>query len=281
MRAIILITCALLTACETFDPQEHAYQNVKSLGEPVDIITSNDLEPVDLRKLLSLDVTTERERNRQQSILLARSQSQCAEFISRLHYTRASMNTSLSTYSNITSTAAAIVSGRAGQNLAGMSSVFGFYNNTVNQEFYGGLLMPAITEEIFTSRSEAYSEIIELQKKSLTEYPNPMAILDAIKYHDMCSVPYALVGLTNQAADQKYINDSTSAIASIDNEINKQKELLSSNLGLSKPQQNELKKNIMELTKRREILSISTPQKPDNAPAKPISSTAPAEPNQP
>ncbi|WP_165671043.1 hypothetical protein [Metapseudomonas otitidis] len=259
MRKSNLLIVTLITGCAQINEkiEKNAIEEFRKGTYSSEIIATKVVAAEDLETLLKTKVSTKEERNEIQGRLLTNSEVNCGEFIDKTHMGRAALNVVLGTYANAASTAAAIVSGRAGQNLAGVSSVLGYYGNTFNQEVYSGILMPSLTGEIMSRREEMDGQIRVRQTKSLSEYPYQIAIMDAIRFHNLCSIPVALVRLINKKDSAKQI-DYSAAIENIDSEIEKQKALLkSSELALSSSDENKLREQIMDLTKRREILSTS------------------------
>ncbi|MDU9414423.1 hypothetical protein [Pseudomonas sp. zfem005] len=263
MRTLILLAPILISGCTIIEEkmEKNAFDEYRKMSSSPDIVSQEAAKPQDLQELLKKDITSSTERNKIQGQLLANSEINCGIFIEKTHMGRAAQNLMIGTYSNIASTAAAIVSGRAGQNLAGASSVLGYYQNNLNQEFYSGILAPTLTGEIMSRREELSEQIYERQKLSIDKYPYQTAIMDAVRYHNLCSIPVALVRLINKKDATKQL-DYNAAIDNIDNEIQKQSQLLkSTELSLSDSEKKKLRDQIMDLTKRREILATSLLQK--------------------
>lgn len=262
MRALIVVAVFLLSGCQAVTDKinEHNMSVLRSNTQSSELVTAKPAEAVDFDKLLDAPIANKAERNKAQSKLLAKSEVSCSKFIEETHFKRAITSFGFSTYSNIASTAAAIVSGRAGQNLAGVSSVLGFMGDTLNQEMYSGILMPALTREISDQRTAMFKDITARQVKDITDYPYPLAVMDAIRYHNLCSIPFALVNLVNKTNTVPQV-DYSAAISNLDTEIEKQSALLKdATLGLSPSQRTAVRQQILDLTKRREILTVSLPQ---------------------
>lgn len=262
MRALIVVAVFSLSGCKAVTDKinEHSMSVLRSNTQSSDLVTVKPAEAEDFDKLLEASIANKAERNKAQSKLLAKSEVNCSKFIEDTHFKRAFTSFGFSTYSNIASTAAAIVSGRAGQNLAGVSSVLGFMGDTLNQEMYSGILMPALTREISDQRTAMFKDITARQAKDITDYPYPLAVMDAIRYHNLCSIPFALVNLVNKTNTVPQV-DYSAAISNLDTEIEKQSALLKdATLGLSPSQRTAVRQQILDLTKRREILTVSLPQ---------------------
>jgi len=260
MKTSILLSALTLTGCSMLaDFQEKQIDTVRGSVQSSDVISIENVKPENFQDLIEESVDSRTVRNEKQSQLLVKSEINCSKFIKSAHFNRAAMNIGLGIYSNIASTAAAIVSGRAGQNLAGLSSVLGYTGDTINQELYNGVLMPALLREISESRKNMLAEINSLQRQEIDTYPYPLALMDAIQYHNLCSIPVALMGLVNKTSVVQQL-DYSAEITSIDSEIDKQTALLKdSTIGLSKVEQETLRRQIMDLTKRRELMMLSLP----------------------
>ncbi|WPN61727.1 hypothetical protein QMK47_19520 [Pseudomonas sp. P9_35] len=264
MRAGLLLSAILLSGCTTTEKFFEAFkqQNLANQGYSSRLITPESTAPTSIEELLKKGEDSSRSENEQrkirnfeQSKLLAKSEVNCNYFVESIHNQRAARNISFGTMTTIASTAAAIVAGRAGQNLAGTAAVLSSTNNSINQEMYQGILMPAITKEILQTRKDLYAKIATRQQDDISAYPYPLAIVDAIAYHNLCSIPFALVGLVNKAeAAPTSAIDNSAAILSIDNEINRIKNLLNdSSLGFSSEEKSTLSKQILALNERRNL----------------------------
>ncbi|OEC32937.1 hypothetical protein SAMN05216600_12941 [Pseudomonas cuatrocienegasensis] len=277
MQKLIVVAFFLLSGCQAVTDKinEHNMDMVRSSTQSSELVTAKTAEAEDFDTLLDAPIADKAERNKAQSKLLAKSEVNCSRFIEETHFKRAITTFGYSTYSNIASTAAAIVSGRAGQNLAGVSSVLGFMGDTLNQEMYSGILMPALTREISDQRTAMFKDITARQAKEITDYPYPLAVMDAIRYHNLCSIPFALVGLVNKTNTVQQV-DYSAAISNMDSEIEKQSALLKdAALGLSPSERTAVRQQILDLTKRREILTVSLPQA-QSTQAKPAVTVDPA-----
>ncbi|WHS60463.1 hypothetical protein [Pseudomonas sp. G2-4] len=268
MRAVLLLSAILLSGCTTTEKFFEAFkqQNLANQGYSSRLITPESTAPTSIEDLLEKgDNSSKSEdeqrkvRNFEQSKLLAKSEVNCNYFVESIHNQRAARNISFGTMTTIASTAAAIVAGRAGQNLAGAAAILSSTNNSINQEMYQGILMPAITKEILQTRKDLYAKIATRQQDDISAYPYPLAIVDAIAYHNLCSIPFALVGLVNKAETAPTSTiDNSAAILSIDNEMNRIKNLLNdSSLSFSPAEKSTLSKQILALNERRNLFVTS------------------------
>lgn len=138
-------------------------------------------------------------RNAAQFRLLAQSDIYCGDFISSIYGRRATTNVWYSTITTATAAAAAIVGGRAAQNLAGTSAVTNEMRGSINNEMYGGELVPTVAKEIISMRKAELAQIIQMQKKPVEDYGATAALADAISYHELCSIPIAVSSILARA----------------------------------------------------------------------------------
>jgi hypothetical protein len=140
-----------------------------------------------------------RKRNAAQFRLLAQSDIYCGDFISSIYGRRATTNVWYSTITTATAAAAAIVGGRAAQNLAGTSAVTNEMRGSINNEMYGGELVPTVAKEIISMRKVQLAQIIQMQKLPVEDYGATAALADAISYHELCSIPVAVSSILARA----------------------------------------------------------------------------------
>jgi hypothetical protein len=138
-------------------------------------------------------------RNAAQFRLLAQSDIYCGDFISSIYGRRATTNVWYSTITTATAAAAAIVGGRAAQNLAGTSAVTNEMRGSINNEMYGGELVPTVAKEIISMRKAELAQIIQMQKQPVEDYGATAALADAISYHELCSIPIAVSSILARA----------------------------------------------------------------------------------
>ena len=202
-------------------------------------------------------ITDASSRNIEQLNLLAISDIYCGDFISSIYGRRAVTNVWYSTITTATAAAAAIVGGRAAQNLAGTSAVTNEMRSSINNEMYGGELIPTVAKEIMGMRKVELTRIIQLQTTPIAKYSGSAAIADAIGYHELCSIPIAISNILSRA-NQKYgvsTLDLDGSIQKLDNAIAANKALLNDpNFSKDSNKQKELTNNILELTERRNAL---------------------------
>lgn len=196
-------------------------------------------------------------RNAEQLKLLAISDVYCGDFISSIYGRRAVTNVWYSTITTATAAAAAIVGGRAAQNLAGTSAVTNEMRSSINNEMYGGELIPTVAKEIQGMRRTEISRIANLQSKDIDLYSGSAAIADAIGYHEMCSIPIAISKILSRA-NEKYGVETLnldSSVKKIDGAIAANKALLNdSNFSSDPEKKKQLTAAILELTERRNVL---------------------------
>lgn len=261
MRILVGFMALALTGCSYHEIKENFEQQKEaSKGRSSRIVDLSTVKPESLDTLLKNESTGSEERkttrNKVQSDLLIKSEINCSHFIEGTHNYRAATNLTFGTLTTIASTAAAIVSGNAAQNLAGSAAVLSATSNSVNHEFYSGILMPALTKEIIDSRKQRLNEIKLDQKKPETEYPHAVAVIDALQYHNLCSIPFALVQLVNKTTAIPSTDAVSGAVAALNSEI-KAKEYFIANeaIDFSAKQKEELRNQMLELIKRRDFIS--------------------------
>lgn len=201
-----------------------------------------------------VDPTT---RNNEQLKLLAVSDVYCGDFISSIYGRRAVTNVWYSTITTATAAAAAIVGGRAAQNLAGTSAVTNEMRSSINNEMYGGELIPTVAKEIQGMRKNEITRITSLQSKSLDVYSGPAAVADAIGYHEMCSIPIAISKILSRANEKYGVKtlDLDSSIQRLDSAIAANKTLLNdANFSSDPEKKKELTAAILQLTEQRNTL---------------------------
>ena len=196
-------------------------------------------------------------RNVEQLKLLAMSDIYCGDFISSIYGRRAVTNVWYSTITTATAAAAAIVGGRAAQNLAGTSAVTNEMRSSINNEMYGGELIPTVAKEIQGMRKAEITRINSWQAKGIDLYSGSAAVSDAIGYHEMCSIPIAISRILSRANEKYGVEtlDLDSSVKKIDDAITANKTLLNDQNFSSDPlKKKELTTAILELTERRNAL---------------------------
>ncbi|OIN53133.1 hypothetical protein BFL40_11895 [Pseudomonas costantinii] len=172
---------------------------------------------------------TKEKRNEAQFSLLAQSDIYCGDFISSIYGRRAVTNVWYSTITTATAAAAAVVGGRAAQNLAGTSAVTNEMRGSINNEMYGGELVPTVAKEILTMRKTELTRIVLQQNKSIEEYGPTAALSDAISYHELCSIPIAVSSIlaraNSKSSDSKV--DLAGSLKMVDDAITYEKGRLS------------------------------------------------------
>lgn len=196
-------------------------------------------------------------RNNEQLKLLAISDVYCGDFISSIYGRRAVTNVWYSTITTATAAAAAIVGGRAAQNLAGTSAVTNEMRSSINNEMYGGELIPTVAKEIQGMRKAEITRITSLQSKGLDVYSGSAAVADAIGYHEMCSIPIAISKILSRANEKYGVKtlDLDSSIQRLDSAIAANKTLLNdSNFSSDPEKKKELATAILQLTEQKNML---------------------------
>ncbi|MBK6726538.1 MAG: hypothetical protein IPG63_04645 [Xanthomonadales bacterium] len=138
-------------------------------------------------------------RNSTQSELIILSNEVCQQHLSDVFGTSAVINVTGSFTSMLLSGAAAIVSGRAGQNMSAAASIISGTQSSINSEIYQGLLVGAIIAEIQGTRSSAYAEIKQRRSQAVDVYSPAEAVSDALAYHDLCSFYMGVTSLVKKA----------------------------------------------------------------------------------
>lgn len=196
-------------------------------------------------------------RNKEQLKLISTSDIYCGDFISSIYGRRAITNVWYSAITTATAAAAAVVGGRAAQNLAGTSAVTNEVRSSINNEMYGGELIPTVSKEISGLRKAELSRITPLQERSLASYSGAAAIADAIKYHELCSIPIAISSILNRANQRYGVStlDLDGSIQRLDAAItNNQKLLADQTIANDAIKKKELVDGILDLTQRRNTL---------------------------
>jgi hypothetical protein len=202
-------------------------------------------------------IKDETTRNKEQLKLISVSDIYCGDFISSIYGRRAVTNVWYSAITTATAAAAAVVGGRAAQNLAGTSAVTNEVRSSINNEMYGGELIPTVSKEISGLRKNELARITPLQEKSLNTYSGAAAISDAIKYHELCSIPIAISSILNRANQRYGVStlDLDGSIQRLDSAIsNNQKLLTDPTVASDETKKKELADGILDLTQRRNTL---------------------------
>lgn len=169
-------------------------------ADPILEVSGIKLESTDaIIKSLEDGGINKQKRNAAQFRLLAQSDIYCGDFISSIYGRRATTNVWYSTITTATAAAAAIVGGRAAQNLAGTSAVTNEMRGSINNEMYGGELVPTVAKEIISMRKAELAQIIQMQKQPVEDYGATAALADAISYHELCSIPIAVSSILARA----------------------------------------------------------------------------------
>lgn len=169
-------------------------------ADPILEVSGIKLESTDaIVESLNKPTLTKEARNAAQFRLLARSDIYCGDFISSIYGRRAVTNVWYSTITTATAAAAAIVGGRAAQNLAGASAVSNEMRGSINNEMYGGELVPTVAKEIIALRKTELVRISQQQNKPVDQYGITAALSDAISYHELCSIPIAVSSILARA----------------------------------------------------------------------------------
>jgi hypothetical protein len=261
VKKIIIPIALILSGCSIPSPKQFstAIDELKLVqsGRSNDIIDEGSLKPESLEDLFNQTDLGLSNRNKVLSRLMAKSDINCNKFIEAVDSKRANTNIALGFWSTATATAAAIVAGRAGQNLAGVSAVTSATAQSINDELFSGILMPNIVKEIKISRETLRARISTKFQESETTYTYHMAVSDAIYYHNLCSITVALSALVNKASEQdaSRLITKDEMLGSIDSEIQRiQNSILSSDLGLSTDQKDSLRAELVKLSQRRSEL---------------------------
>ncbi|MGX9559463.1 hypothetical protein [Pseudomonas sp. CFBP 5750] len=261
MKRIIIPIALVLSGCTIPSPKQYstAINELKLVqsGRSNDIIDEESLEAESLKTLFDQTDLGLENRNKVLSRLMAKSDINCNKFIEAVDSKRANTNVALGFWSTATATAAAIVAGRAGQNLAGISAVTSATAQSINDELFSGILMPNIVKEIKTSRETLRARISTKFQESATTYTYHMAVSDAIYYHNLCSITVALSALVNKASEQdaSRLTTKEEMLGSIDTELQRiQNSILSNDLGLSATQKDGLRSELVKLSQRRSEL---------------------------
>jgi hypothetical protein len=252
---LTLSACFLTAACSDrpthFTPPNRA--------DPILEVSEIKLESSDkiIADMNNGDTPNARKRNSVQFRLIAQSDIYCGDFISSIYGRRAVTNVWYSTITTATAAAAAIVGGRAAQNLAGASAVANEMRGSINNEMYGGEIIPTVAKEIVTMRRAALAQILPKQNKTIEEYSGTAALADAIGYHELCSIPMAMSSIlaraNSKATDTKA--DLTGSVKAIDDAIATEKARLTDKDNLPDAAgKARIKNNISDLSDRRSDL---------------------------
>ncbi|MBD8122895.1 hypothetical protein IFT62_16905 [Pseudomonas lutea] len=251
-------------------------------ADPILEVSGIKLESTDaiIRSLGKQELTKET-RNAAQFRLLAQSDMYCGDFISSIYGRRAVTNVWYSTITTATAAAAAIVGGRAAQNLAGASAVSNEMRGSINNEMYGGELVPTVAKEIVAMRKSELARISQQQTKPVDQYGITAALSDAISYHELCSIPIAVSSIlarANSKVSESKV-DLTTALKTIDDAVVLEKSRLSDKINLPNASaSSRIKIKINDLLDRRSDLVrlYAIPSPPPAALDDSNSGTAPA-----
>lgn len=196
-------------------------------------------------------------RNAAQFKLLAQSDIYCGDFISSIYGRRAVTNVWYSTITTATAAAAAIVGGRAAQNLAGTSAVTNEMRGSINNEMYGGELIPTVAKEIITMRRTELHRILQQHNKEMQDYSGAAAIADVIGYHELCSIPIAISNILARANSRTGAGklDLNASLQMIDKAIELEKARLNDKaIEPNTGEKQRIRNKISELSDRRSNL---------------------------
>ena len=227
-------------------------------ADPILEVSGIKLESTDaiIRSLGKQELTKET-RNAAQFRLLAQSDMYCGDFISSIYGRRAVTNVWYSTITTTTAAAAAIVGGRAAQNLAGASAVSNEMRGSINNEMYGGELVPTVAKEIVAMRKSELARISQQQTKPVDQYGITAALSDAISYHELCSIPIAVSSIlarANSKVSESKV-DLTTVLKTIDDAVVREKSRLSDKTNLPNASaSSRIKIKINDLLDRRSDL---------------------------
>jgi len=196
------------------------------------------------------------ERNAAVMKLVGLSELSCGQFISQLYSRRAVTNVWYTSLTTAASAAAAIVGGRAAQNLAGVSAVSNQARSSINSEIYGGELIPTLSSEILKIRKTQLDLILRGVGTELSEYPPELAMSDVLRYHELCSVPIAMSSILKKAnTGSSGAPDITSALSNLDNAIAKEQKLITDiGVDLSPADKLKIQQRILGLSEQRSLL---------------------------
>lgn len=247
-----------MVGCTNSLEQRMQEQSYVFSGAPQSIITTDTENEytLNLDTLMKKEITNKEDRNKIQAEVIFLSKLKCNNFMSLVNKTRVTNNIFFGNTSTGFATAAAVISGSTSQGLAGVSAISNSLKSSLNEELFSSILTPHIIKEIKNNRDLAYTNISNNQTKELKDYPYYSALADAINYHELCSIPIALSSLLNRVDKQSYTQiNYEKLIENIDQEIQKKKDLLSDkSLSLSNSQREEINKQILKLSDKREIL---------------------------
>jgi hypothetical protein len=196
-------------------------------------------------------------RNSAQFELIAQSDIYCGEFISSIYGRRAVTNVWYSAVTTATAAAAAIVGGRAAQNLAGTSAVTNEMRGSINNEMYGGELIPTVAKEIITLRKTELNRILKQQSNDPQSYGAAAALADVIGYHELCSIPIAISSILSRANSRTGEGklDLDASVLMIDRAIAVEKERLNDKVFVPDAAEKvRIKNRVADLADRRSTL---------------------------
>lgn len=227
-------------------------------ADPILEVSGIKLESTDtILKTLNDQGPTKENRNAAQFRLLAQSDIYCGDFISSIYGRRAVTNVWYSAITTATAAAAAIVGGRAAQNLAGTSAVSNEMRGSINNEMYGGELVPTVAKEIVAMRKTELARIGQQQNKPIDHYGITAALSDAISYHELCSIPIAVSSILARANSRSSDSnaDLTDSLKMIDDAITFEKSRLGDKANIPDPAETvRIKNKINDLSDRRSDL---------------------------
>jgi hypothetical protein len=244
-----LILAAALSGCSSISltPPNRAEDTISVKEIP---IADSDVIIARMRK-------GKEERNSEAIKLIAISDIKCGQFISHIYGRKAIANVWYGTLTTATAAAAAIVGGRAAQNLAGSSAVSNELRNSINSEIYGGELIPSVAKEIISIRKSAKIEITSKANENLLSYSAEAALSDAVAYHELCSIPVALSSLIARANNRENEGklDLDTSIKRLNDAIESNSKILSNPQITSTQEEKEaLKENTFALLEQRNTL---------------------------
>lgn len=91
---------------------------------------------------------------------------------------------------------------------------------TINSTVFKDKVNSALVSTIRRKRSILLSEMLAKYDKNITDYDTPHAIADVVRYHDACSLDYALTVLLDSESKQIFDNEILDAeIAKLENDL--------------------------------------------------------------
>jgi hypothetical protein len=156
----------------------------------------------------ALHDTSGKSRNELQAYIMRKSETPCRTHLTSIHTNAAVFNVATGFLTSALAGAAAIVTGQTASNiLAGGAALSNSTRSLVNEEVYQRQIAAAVITEIEENRKTEKTTLEAKRTQSTTLYTVDDAILDAARYHEMCSFYDGMASLAKKAGKSERSRD--------------------------------------------------------------------------